>query len=46
MTFEEYLEALKIQPKPELVIDFGEPVKSADMDLDENVEFGEWEAHS
>lgn len=42
MTSEEYLEALNNPPKPELMLDFGEPVKSVDMDHDEDVEFGEW----
>jgi hypothetical protein len=44
MTFEEYLEALKNQPKPELMLDFGLPVESAGVDPDEDVEVGEWEA--
>ncbi len=46
MTFQKYIVALKNPPKPELVIDFGEPVKSADIDRDEDVEIGEWEADS
>ena len=43
MTFEEYLEALKNPPKPELMLDFGKAVERADVDPDEDVEVGEWE---
>ena len=44
MAFKEYLEALENQPKPELMLDFGQPVEIADADPDEDVEVGEWEA--
>lgn len=41
MTFEEYLEALKNQPKPELMLDFSASLESANVNPDEDVE--EWE---
>jgi len=44
MTFEEYLEALKNQSKPDLMLDFGRSEESVKLDPDEVVEVGEWEA--
>ena len=42
MTFQEYLEALKNPPKPELMLDFGKPAERAGVDPDEDVEVGTW----
>ena len=43
MIFEEYLEALKNQPKLELMLDFGQPVASVEVGPDEDVELGKWD---